>query len=206
MRENAVQTKPRGRDQVRSAVLNATSALVAERGPDGFSVREIAARAGVNHALVHRHFGTKADVLEQMLAADAEAVVTAVLESGLPTSGAASGEVVAELLDLLADRPSYWRTLVHAVLDSPEAAIPGTASTTELFSGLWRDADADSDVDADRAVPTAVAGMTVLGWLIFGRFMTEATGADPDEARRAVADQVAALIAGPGSREGQPST
>jgi AcrR family transcriptional regulator len=183
-----VDSKPRGRDQVRSAVLTATSALVAERGPDGFSVREIAARAGVNHALVHRHFGTKADVLEQMLAADAEAVVAAVVESGLPTSGQAGGDVVAELLDLLATRPSYWRTLVHAVLDSPEAALPGTALTTELFSGLWRDGD------DERAVPTSVAGMTVLGWLIFGQFMTDATGADAEETRRAVADQVAALI------------
>jgi AcrR family transcriptional regulator len=169
-------------------VLTATRALVAERGPDGFSVREIAARAGVNHALVHRHFGTKADVLEQMLSADAEAVVAAVLESGLPTSGQAGSEVVAELLDLLADHPSYWRTLVNAVLDSPEVALPGTASTTELFSGLWRNGD------PDRAVDTSVAGMTVLGWLIFGRFMTDATGADADEARRAVAAQVAALI------------
>jgi TetR/AcrR family transcriptional regulator, repressor for neighboring sulfatase len=140
---------------------------------------------------VHRHFGTKADVLEQMLAADAEAVVAAVLESGLPTSGQAGGEVVAELLDLLAEHPSYWRTLVHAVLDSPEAALPGTASTTELFSGLWR---SDIEGDADRAVDTSVAGMTVLGWLIFGRFMTDATGADVDEARRAVAEQVAGLI------------
>ena len=172
-------------------MLTATRALVAERGPDGFSVREIAARAGVNHALVHRHFGTKADVLEQMLAADAEAVVAAVLESGLPTSGQAGGEVVAELLDLLADHPSYWRTLVHAVLDSPEAALPGTASTTELFSGLWR---SDTDEDPGRAIDTSVAGMTVLGWLIFGRFMTDATGADAEEARQAVADQVAALI------------
>jgi len=177
-------------------VLTATSELVAERGPDGFSVREIAARAGVNHALVHRHFGTKADVLEQMLAADAEAVVAAVVESGLPTSGKAGAEVVAELLDLLAARPSYWRTLVHAVLDSPEAALPGTASTTELFSGLWRGGatEGDTDGDADRAVSTSVAGMTVLGWLIFGRFMTDATGADAEEARQAVADQVAALI------------
>lgn len=196
MRENPVQTKPHGRDEVRSAVLSATSELVAERGPDGFSVREIATRAGVNHALVHRHFGTKADVLEQMLAADAEAVVAAVVESGLATGAMieernASAEVVAELLDLLAARPSYWRTLVHAVLDSPEAAIPGTASTTELFSGLWRDAD------AEQAVPTSVAGMTVLGWLIFGRFMCEATGADPEETRRAVAEQVSTLIAGP---------
>src|SRR5688572_27532370 len=100
------RVKPRGREQVRSAVLSATKDLVAERGPDGFSVREIATRAGINHALVHRHFGTKADVLEQMLAADAEAVVNAVLESGLPTSGEAPGDVVAELLDLLAERPS----------------------------------------------------------------------------------------------------
>ena len=189
-----VQTKPRGREQVRTAVLEAASALVAERGPDGFSVRDIAARAGVNHALVHRHFGTRAEVLEQMLAADARAVVAAVVESGLPTSGAASSEKIAELLDVLADRPSYWRTLVHAVLASPEAAILGTASTTELFSGLWR--DAESGTDADQAVPSAVAGMTVLGWLIFGRFMSEATGTDPDETRRAVADQVAMLIGG----------
>jgi len=190
MTRSPAQAKPHGREQVRSAVLTATSALVAERGPDGFSVREIAARAGVNHALVHRHFGTKADVLEQMLAADAEAVVAAVVDSGLPTSGQAGGEVVAELLDLLAERPSYWRTLVHAVLDSPEAALPGTASTTELFSGLWREGD------DDRAVPTSVAGMTVLGWLIFGQFMADATGADPEETRRAVAEQVAALISG----------
>ena len=190
MTSRPVDARPHGREQVRSAVLTATSALVAERGPDGFSVREIAARAGVNHALVHRHFGTKADVLEQMLAADAEAVVAAVVESGLPISGEAGGEVVAELLDVLAARPSYWRTLVHAVLDSPEAALPGTASTTELFSGLWR------DTDDERAVPTSVAGMTVLGWLIFGQFMTDATGAEPEKTRRAVADQVATLISG----------
>lgn len=183
-----VEAKPRGREQIRSAVLTATSALVAERGPDGFSVRDIAARAGVNHALVHRHFGTKADVLEQMLAADADVVVNAVLEAGLPTHGMASADVVAELLDLLADTPSYWRTLVHAVLDSPEAALPGTASTTELFSGLWRDSDGDS------AAATAVAGSAVLGWLIFGRFMSDATGADPEDVRRAVAEHVSALL------------
>ena len=119
-------------------------------------------------------------------------MVAAVVESGLPTRGPAGTEVVAELLDLLAARPSYWRTLVHAVLDSPEAALPGTASTTELFSGLWRYSDTEGD--DDQAVPTSVAGMTVLGWLIFGRFMTDATGADPEAARRAVAEHVAAMI------------
>jgi len=174
---------------VRAAVLSATRDLVAERGPGGFSVRDIAGRAGVNHALVHRHFGTKADVLEQVLADEGRAVVAAIAEAGLPTSGQASTEVVAELLDLLATRPTYWRALVNAVLDAPEAAVPGTASTTELFSGLWRGGD-PGDADA-----TAVAGATVLGWLIFGGFMVEATGADPDAVRRRVAEQVAGLFA-----------
>lgn len=169
-------------------MLAATSGLVAERGPDGFSVRDIASRAGVNHALVHRHFGTKAEVLEEMLAADAAAVVAAVIESGLPTSGRVTPEGVSALLELLADRPSYWRTLVHAILAAPEAALPGTASTTELFSNLWREGA------GDRAVPSSVAGMTVLGWLIFGGFMADSTGANVEDVRREVAAQVAALI------------
>jgi AcrR family transcriptional regulator len=173
---------------VRAAVLSATRDLVAERGPDGFSVRDIAGRAGVNHALVHRHFGTKADVLEQVLAEEASAVVAAIAESGLPTSGQAPGEVVERLLELLAARPTYWRALVNAVLDAPEAAVPGTASTTELFSGLWAGGDPDS------ADATAVAGATVLGWLIFGEFIVEATGADVDAVRRRVADQVSATF------------
>ena len=186
-------TPPRGRDQVRAAVLAATRDLVAERGPDGFSVRDIAGRAGVNHALVHRHFGTKADVLEQVLAVEAEAVVTAVAESGLPTSGQAPGEVVARLLDVLAGRPTYWRAMVHAVLDAPEAVTPGTASTTELFSGLW------SGGEAGTADATAAAASTVLGWLLFGDFLAETTGADADDVRRRVADQVSALFGTPGA-------
>jgi len=182
-------TKPQGRDEVRTAVLSATTELVAERGPDGFSVREIAARAGVNHALVHRHFGTKADVLEQALAVEADAVVTSMQSSGLPlTADAASPESISQLLDLLAERPTYWRTLVHAVLDTPESAVPGTASTTELFSSLWRGAE------AERATDTAVAGATVLGWLIFGPFMAESTQVAPNDLRRAVAEQVASLF------------
>jgi len=169
-------------------VLSATRDLVAERGPDGFSVRDIAGRAGINHALVHRHFGTKADVLEQVLAEEGRAVVAAIAGSGLPTSGHASGEVVARLLDVLAARPTYWRALVNAVLDAPEAAVPGTASTTELFSGLWS-GGGEGGADA-----TAVAGATVLGWLIFGDFMAEATGADADAVRRQVAEQVSSLF------------
>ena len=97
--------RPQGRDEIRTAVIAAARALVAERGPDGFSVRDVAARADVNHALVHRHFGTKADVLEEVLAQEARAVAEAVARWGDP--GLATGaDPAGALLELLAEVPS----------------------------------------------------------------------------------------------------
>ena len=174
---------------MRAAVLAATRDLVAERGPDRFSVRDIADRAGVNHALVHRYFGTKADVLEETLAEESRAMAAAVAESVATMGGQGLDDVVARLLDVMSDRPTYWRALENAVLDAPGTAVPGTASTTEAFSGQWRGGA------PDRADATALAGVTVLGWLIFGGFMTQATDADPERVRRVVVRSVSELFA-----------
>jgi AcrR family transcriptional regulator len=187
--ENATNGRPRGRDQVRAAVLAATRDLVAERGLDRFSVRDIAARAGINHALVHRYFGTKAGVVEEMLAEESKAVADAVAESGAAAGGSSLDEIISSLLEVLSDRPTYWRALANAVLDEPDAAVPGTSRTTDMFAGLWRGGEPGS------ADATAVAGVTVLGWLIFGDFMVNATDADSDAVRRLVVEQVCELVA-----------
>lgn len=179
--------RPQGRDQIRAAVLEAARGLVAERGPDGFSVRDVAARAEVNHALVHRHFGTKADVLEQVLAQEAAAVADAVGRWGTPTPEAGVGGA-DELLALLGDYPSFWRALVHAVVEDPEVAVAGTDATTSLFREFWRP-DGPSTAPA-----AALAGLTGLGYLVFGEFMAEATGADLDDVRRLAAEQIAGLM------------
>ena len=123
-------------------------------------------------------------------------MVEAIVGSGLPTSGQADGAIWSSCSTVLADRPTYWRALAHAVLESPDVAVPGTASTTELFASLWRGADPSGD-GAKRAADSAVAGAMALGWLIFGDFMTEATGADADDVRRGVADEVARLASRP---------
>ncbi|WP_131725063.1 helix-turn-helix domain-containing protein, partial [Mycobacteroides abscessus] len=38
-----------------------------EKGPAATSIREVATRAGVNHGLVHRHFGSKRQLLAATL-------------------------------------------------------------------------------------------------------------------------------------------
>jgi AcrR family transcriptional regulator len=51
--------KPRGRDEVVEAIIDATLSLWVAEGPASLSLRSIAARAGVNYGLVYRHFRTK---------------------------------------------------------------------------------------------------------------------------------------------------
>lgn len=178
--------RPTGRDEIRDAVLTAARDLLAERGPDGFTVRDIAGRAQVNHALVHRHFGTKAGVLEQVLTDQAAAVANAIRRWHEAGVGAP-----AELLELLAGHPAYWRTLAQTVLEAPDAATPGTAATTAPFRRLWESTD---EHQPDRAAASALAGATTLGWLIFGAFMCEVTGADAEAVRRLAGAQLAGLL------------
>src|SRR5438067_4529700 len=59
--------RPTGRDEVVQALLDAADRLFATTGPGDVSLRGIAREAGVNHGLVHRHFGTQDDLLDRLL-------------------------------------------------------------------------------------------------------------------------------------------
>src|SRR5262245_13339449 len=102
---------PRGQRETVAALIDATISLLAERGPAALSVRDIAAHAGVNHGLVHRHFGSK------------QALVRAALDrlAGelYETAGAASLDVagLSALFTATAQHETYWRALARTVLD-----------------------------------------------------------------------------------------
>src|SRR5262249_33272750 len=59
--------RPTGRDQILDAVLDAAERLFASSGPADVSLRAIAAEAGVNYGLVHRHFGTKDALFDRLM-------------------------------------------------------------------------------------------------------------------------------------------
>ena len=52
-------------------LLNATSALMAERNSVDVTFADIAARSGMNSALIHYHFGNKAGLYKALLERDA---------------------------------------------------------------------------------------------------------------------------------------
>src|SRR5690242_16535023 len=60
-------TPPRGRKEIVDAVLDAATILFARHGAASVSVRDIARLARINHALLHRHFGSKSAVIDAVV-------------------------------------------------------------------------------------------------------------------------------------------
>lgn len=88
-----------------AALRSATAELIAERGPTGFSLREVARRAGVSHAAPAHHFG------------DSQGLLTSVATEGFHTLNATFEEYLAGKTDpadrLTACGKAYVSTAVN---------------------------------------------------------------------------------------------
>lgn len=86
--ENGQATVPRKRltaDVRREQIIEAARRVFVRSGLAGARTRELAAEAGINEALLYRHFGSKQELYEAAVAAPLEAAVAAVVElSGEP--------------------------------------------------------------------------------------------------------------------------
>ena len=170
-RKNA--SPPRGREAVVDAVCKAAAELFAERGPSAVSSRDIAAAAGVNYGLIHRHFGGRDELLRQVMLRLAEDLGRAFDQA--EHSGRSP-------IETLAENPTYARALAHAALDGVDMATlqerhPVMDRFLErLLSG------ASMENELDTRISGAVAVSTVLGWAVFGSFIGPAMGLeDVDE-------------------------
>src|ERR1700753_488580 len=64
----AKAAKPYHHGNLREKLVAATEALILERGVDGFSLREVARRAGVSPAAPSHHFGDARGLLSEVAA------------------------------------------------------------------------------------------------------------------------------------------
>ncbi len=118
---------PRGDSTVtRQVILAAARDLFATRGVHNVSVRQIAAAAGVNHALVHRYFGTKSDMVAEILENEARAMSSmARPEADTVTSLAALGEI---FMYTLTEGRTSLLLMLRAEIDglAPERLLGGS--------------------------------------------------------------------------------
>ncbi len=91
--ETRVAKKRPGRSTNSERILDSAQELFAKHGPAAVTVRQVAEKAGVTHALVHKYFGSKDDLIKAVIdRVDVQRAATArgfrVAEGCLP--GAAS--------------------------------------------------------------------------------------------------------------------
>ncbi|MGZ4677834.1 MAG: TetR family transcriptional regulator [Acidimicrobiia bacterium] len=106
--------RPHGRNEIVTAASVCAIELLAEVGPRAMSVRAVAERAGINHALIHRHLGTKADLIRVALAHSAAVSYEAVRRE------TRNGRSLAELGEVPEIR-RHVRALGRCLLELPAA-------------------------------------------------------------------------------------
>lgn len=159
--------RPRGASDARARIIAAAVDEFGEQGYDGSTIRSIAARAGVDSALVHHYFGTKADLFAE--------AVSVPMRPDLDVPGILAGP-----------RDEVGERLVRYILgewEKPEVrrrgvlllrATVGSKLTTPLFAGfLTRELLSRVTVVIDAPDAELRAGLVAsqIGGLLLARYV-----------------------------------
>jgi AcrR family transcriptional regulator len=160
--------RPRGRDEVRAAILRAARRRFASQGPSA-STRDIAADANVNLGLLHRHFGTKDDLIRAVFT-DAASRGHAVAEEAATFEEALN----RTFTDTFDRDDTYVRMLAGVLLAGRhpkelQDAFPTMSRLIEL-GGL------------ESRARILVTMLMAFGWQVFADFLVDALGYDSREA------------------------
>lgn len=166
--------RPSGRDEIVESLLDAADRLFSESGPADVSLREIAREAHVNHGMVHRHFGTRDDLVEALLARTAARWTAEARSAGDFTS--AINLIFGPPEEAESSAGSWIRLLAWSLLiDAPARAglVEQRYATLDLLPDLLTDEDPEDAVTA-----TAAALSLVFGWRFFHPYIRGALHLD----------------------------
>jgi AcrR family transcriptional regulator len=172
---NEPSKRPAGRGEIVEALLAAADRLFSQTGPADVSLRGIAREANVNHGMVHRHFGTRDDLVERLL------------ERGAVrwTNAAENADDFASAIDLImsdateaeASAGTWLRLLAWSLLsgadDRSSAVARRYSHSLELLPGMLHDGDPE-----DAAITTIAALALVFGWRFFHPYLRAALRLD----------------------------
>lgn len=184
-----------GASHTRDAILDAARESFAERGFSDTSVRAVAARAGVDSALVHHYFGTKDRLFTAAmeLPFDPAAVAPALLEPGLEGLGERLVRFFLRVWDEPVPRARIQAILRSALTQEAAAVLLRDFVTREL---IGRIAAAVGTPDAPlRAtlVGTQLVGLGLLRYIIR---VEPLASADPETVVAAVAPTLQRYLTG----------
>lgn len=177
-------------------VLNASVALIEERGLARLSLREVARRAGVSHQAPYHHFGSKEGLLAALVLEGFEGLSRAC--EALPQTEDPAADLAAlgqVYIDYAMSRSGYFRLMFRPDIvdpsEHPEIAQSATRSRIALASALRR------CQEAGLAVTQPEAALVQLAWsAVHGAAMLALDSGTAHEVAASVPQTLAALLRG----------
>jgi AcrR family transcriptional regulator len=159
-----------------TAILDATGALIAEKGVDGFNISEVAQRAKINRALIYHYFHDRENLIAQ--------AITHILDryealQGGPEVGA---DAVERSMRVHIEHPEIARVFFQMLLTG--RPLPGIAQrmreAIEWVQGLQNHPDPGAGFDAGIAM--AMLMLMQLSWAFSREEMAKVVGISVEEA------------------------
>jgi TetR/AcrR family transcriptional regulator, repressor for neighboring sulfatase len=169
--------------KAQDALVAAMIRLMKKRAISDISVREVAAEAGVNHGLVHRHFGAKDELVKAAVRQISEDI----------HHGSPDGTMSASTFAYLRAHPEVARLVARGCLDGPHQLLDIAAPPPERLDAIVapiRETLERAGLGAlDAHLLNGIATCALLGWFAFKPLVKKGFGlpADAD-------DQLARLL------------
>jgi len=175
----AVRTRP-GKDVNASRILDSAQELFARRGPRAVTVRQVAEHAGVSHALVHKYFGSKDELIR--------AVIDRVDVSRTATAKRAESlrDAYETLFPQVMAQRDHSMMLVRSAMEGTEyVSLAERIQATQALVALARKTAVSGatpsppphDIDP-RVLVSSVTAM-IFGWACIEDWVWPAAGLDP---------------------------
>ena len=173
-------------------ILRCASDLIAEKGPDGVTLREVAARVGVTTTTLHYYFGSKDGLMAALRAAAVEALAAALTAAGVGDAPAAEQlRATGRAFVGWASEAPHRYTLVFAVTSAGAAGAGEPADAPRMLRTRLREilergrrrGDLTFD-DAELQASLALCWLAGVAVVAFARFLP----AEQQTAAEALAD------------------
>jgi len=166
--------RPRGRDEVPLAVIEACERMCVSKSPSEFSTKELAAEASVTTSLLYFYFDSKDHILAETLRSIATEINEAALAEETPA------KMVETAGEFMWNRPGFPRLLIALTLENRNITdIMGDHPFIRTLAKALAD---DSDVEDAREAAVVLITSAVSA-AVLGRAANVAIGRDSEDPR-----------------------
>lgn len=167
-------------ESAQEELLRASITLISKKGPDGFSVREVAKVAGVNHGLIHRHFGSKSNLVVasyERVIADFSKLTTGIAQKKVSDAkDSGSPCISSHIFNTMRNLTHHLNCLIWIVKSDYK---PESLST--IFPALTVEDSTETPSSLEQKNLIAVLTSAALGWHLFKPLISTALNSDIDD-------------------------